>query len=178
MKFSKFSTNDIKEIRQLFIKTFSDSEGESEGVAIGNLTYELMRNTDPKDVLGFIATEDNQIIGCIFFTRMTFQNNVNAFLLSPVAIHTDFQRKGIGQKLINYGIDHLKERQVSLVITYGDPAFYSKVGFQQITVKTVKPPFNLSQPEGWLGLSLTAEEIQPIPGKSSCVKAFEKPELW
>ncbi len=145
---------------------------------IGNLTYDIMTGTDAQDIYGFIATENKQIIGSIFFTRLTFESGVNAFLLSPVAIHTSYQGKGIGQKLINFGIGHLKENRVSIVFTYGDPDFYSKVGFNLIPEQTVKAPFKLSQPEGWLAQSLVSDEVKPIAGNSYCVEAFNKPEIW
>lgn len=178
MKLSKFSLNDKKEIRQLFIKTFSDSEGESEGRLIGKLADDLMNHAAAKDVYGFVATLNEQITGCIFFSRMIFSDGSNAFLLSPVAIHTNFQGKGIGQKLIKFGIDCLKEDGISLILTYGDPVFYSKVGFKQISELIINPPFELSQPEGWLGQSLAGKEIKPIAGKPSCVKAFNHSSLW
>ena len=178
MKLSIYNSSHLEEVKQLFINTFSDSEGESEGEIIGNLTYDLMTGADAENFYGFIAIENEQIIGSIFFTRLTFQNEANAFLLSPVATRTDFQGKGVGQKLINFGIEHLKANGVSLVITYGDPGFYTKVGFKQITEQIVPPPFKLSQPEGWLGQSLICDEIKPINGNSSCVEAFNNPELW
>ena len=178
MKLLAFKSSDIEDVKQLFTNVFSDSEGQSEGMLIGNLTYDIMTSTDAKDLYGFVAIENEQIIGSIFFTRLTFQNSVNAFLLSPVAIHTRCQGKGIGQKLINFGINHLKENGVSIVFTYGDPNFYSKVGFNLITEKIAKAPFKLSQPEGWLAQSLVSDEIKPISGNSYCVEAFNKPEIW
>ena len=178
MELLQFSKNNSKAIQQLFIKTFSDSEGEAEGTLIGNLVDDLINNTDADDFDGFIATEDKQIIGSIFFSRLTFQQVVNAFLLSPVAIHPEYQGKGIGQRLINFGIEQLKKKSVTLIITYGDPAFYSKVGFIQIDEQTIKPPFVLSQPEGWMAQSLDNDKIIPIRGNTLCVKAFNNPELW
>jgi len=178
MKLLLFKSSNIEEIKQLFTKVFSDAEGQSEGELIGSLTYHIMTDTDPHDLYGFVAVENKQIIGSIFFTRLTFQNSINAFLLSPVATHTSHQGKGIGQKLISFGIDHLKKNKVSIVFTYGDPDFYSKVGFNQITEKTAKAPFKLSQPEGWLAQSLVSDEIKPIAGNSSCVEAFNNPEIW
>ena len=145
-----YSPSNIDEIKQLFTKVFSDSEGQSEGLLIGNLVYDLMTGTDVQDLYGFVAIENEKIIGSIFFSRMTFETEVNAFILSPVAIHTNYQRKGVGQKLINFGIKHLKEKGVGLVFTYGDPKFYSKVGFSLITEKLVKAPLALTYPEGWL----------------------------
>lgn len=127
MKFSKYSQSDRQEIEALFTRTFSDSEGESEGKLIGHLVHELMNGAETDDIFGFIATEQGQIVGCTFFTRLSFGSRVNAFMLSPVAVDIDHQGKGVGQKLINFGIDHLRERGVELIFTYGDPNYYSKV---------------------------------------------------
>ena len=178
MKLSKCNPDNADEIEQLFIKTFSDSEGQSEGELIGGLVKDFMDSTDANDLYCFIATEDGQIIGSIFFSRMTFESGINAFILSPVAIHTDHQGKGVGQKLINFGLNALKEDGVGLAITYGDPNFYSKVGFSVITEQVIPAPQKLAQPEGWLAQSLVSDEIEPIAGKSHCVEALNKPELW
>jgi len=178
MKLSTYHPSNVEEIKQLFTKTFSDSEGQSEGLLIGNLVYELMTSTNAHDLYGFVATENEQIVGSIFFSKLTFESKVNAFLLSPVAIHTSYQGKGIGQKLIDFGLNTLTKNGVELAITYGDPNFYSKVGFRIITEKLVKAPLKLTQPEGWLGQSLVSDEIEPIAGNSYCVEALNKPEYW
>ena len=178
MKLSTYKSNNADEIEQLFIKTFSDSEGRSEGEVIGSLVRDFMDNTDANDLYCFIATENEQIIGSIFFTRMTFESGINAFILSPAATHTDHQGKGVGLKLINFGLDALKENGVELAITYGDPNFYSKVGFGVITEQVVPAPLKLEYPEGWLAQSLIGDEIEPIAGKSYCVEELNKPELW
>lgn len=178
MNFLLYSSGNIGEIKQLFTKVFSDSEGKLEGLLIGNLVYELMTGTDVQDLYGFVAIENEKIIGSIFFSRMRFEIEINAFILSPVAIHTKYQRKGVGQKLINYGIKYLKEKGVELVFTYGDPKFYAKVGFSLITEKLIKAPLTLTYPEGWLAQSLVSDEIEPIPGASFCVEALNNPEYW
>jgi putative acetyltransferase len=178
MKLSTYNPSNTEEIKQLFTKTFSDSEGQSEGLLIGNLAYELMTSTAGHDFYCFVATENEQIIGSIIFSKLSFESEINAFLLSPVAISTSYQGKGIGQKLINFGLNSLKENGVELAFTYGDPSFYSKVGFSLITEKIVKAPLKLTYPEGWLGQSLVSDEIEPITGNSYCVEAFNKPDIW
>lgn len=178
MKISAYNANNIEEVTQLFAETFSDSEGKEEGLSIGRLVRDLVTETDVQDILGFVASENDQIIGSIFFTRLWFQNDINAFILAPVAVHTNHQGKGVGQKLINFGINQLKENGVALLVTYGDPNFYSKVGFQPISEKLIKAPLKLTQPEGWLCQSLVGDEIEPIPGDVSCVEALSKPEYW
>lgn len=178
MEFAAFSTMDIVEITQLFIRTFTDSEGEVEGRSIGKLVENIMTNTDPADIYGYTASEDGRIVGGIFFTRIRFHVDTCAYILSPVAVHTDFQGKGVGQSLVNFGVEQLKRSKVSLIVTYGDPAFYSKLGFKQITEKTIEPPFKLSFPEGWLALNVSGEEVKPILGSLTCVPALNNPELW
>jgi len=178
MKFSQYNPSTIEEIKQLFTNTFSDSEGQAEGLLVGNLAYDLITSTDGHELYVFVATENEQVIGSIIFSKLTFENELNAFLLGPVAILTSYQGKGTGQKLINYGLSTLKENGVELAFTYGDPSFYSKVGFSPIAEKLVNPPLKLTYPEGWLGQSLLSDEFETITGNSYCVEALNKPEYW
>lgn len=178
MKFSAYSSGKIEVITQLFAKVFSDSEGQSEGLVIGNLVHDLLASTDENDLYCFVVSENEQIIGSIIFSRLTFENGINAFLLSPVAVDTSQQGEGIGQKLISFGLNALKEDGVELALTYGNPRYYAKIGFTPITEIIVKAPLPLSQPEGWLGQPLVGDEIEPIAGNSQCVDAMNKPEIW
>lgn len=178
MNFAEYNLSDSEEIEKLFTEVFSKSEGQSEGLLIGKLTHNLMNSTEPKDIYGFIAKKNSKIIGSIFFTRLTFKSEINTFILSPVAIHTDYQGQGVGQKLINFGINYLKENGVELIFTYGDPNFYKKVGFKPISEKVAKAPLELKYPIGWLCQSLVGREIEPIAGNSYCVAALNHPEYW
>ena len=102
----------------------------------------------------------------------------NAFLLSPVAISTRAQGIGIGQQLISYGLNHLKSMGVNLVFTYGDPNYYSKTGFAQISESVVKAPLELSQAEGWLAQPLDGRHIKPMQGTTVCVEALNDQKYW
>lgn len=178
MELSIYNSDNIDIIKNLFSKTFSDSEGESEGQLIGNLVQDFMTITDKKDLYVFVATENKKLIGSIIFSKLTFDIKINAFLLSPVAVDTNYHKKGVGQKLINFGLKTLKENGVELVFTYGDINFYSKVGFANISEEVVKAPLKLSYPEGWIAQSLVSDKIEPIKGNSYCVEAINNPDLW
>lgn len=56
------------------------------------------------------------------------------------------------------------QQGVELIFTYGDPNYYSKVGFKPASQQVAKAPFESSYPEGWLGLSLTGAAINRLPG--------------
>jgi hypothetical protein len=61
MKLSVYNQNHAAEIKSLFTSVFTTSEGQSEGVLIGNLANELMTETDKKDLYGFVAIEHEKI---------------------------------------------------------------------------------------------------------------------
>jgi len=178
MRYSEYDPGKVEEINHLFIKSFSDSEGKSEGLTIGELTNNFMTSTDANEFYCFVATDHDEIIGGVFFSRLTFESDVKAYILSPMAIITAYQGKGIGQELINFALNILKKNGVELAVTYGDPNFYSKVGFSVISEEIVKAPLKLTYPEGWLGQSLVSDSIDPIASKSYCVEALNKPDLW
>ncbi|MGR5143496.1 GNAT family N-acetyltransferase [Photobacterium sp. DNB23_23_1] len=110
---------------QLFNQTFADSEGTDEGKVIGRLVSEIFASTENDDLFVFIAMEEDKIVGSILFTRLTFESDKTAFLMAPVAVATQIQGKGIGQALIQFGLDTLKQQDIELAFTYGDPNFYS-----------------------------------------------------
>jgi putative acetyltransferase len=177
MEYAAYNPNEAEDIVELFRDTFSKSEGEVEGAIIGSLVRELISSGEA-DIHGFVARARGKVVASIFFSRMWFEQEVNAFILAPVATRTDYQRQGIGQKLINYGLIALRHDGVEIVLTYGDPGFYSKVGFCVVTEEQIPPPFKLSQPEGWMAQSLIGDQIDPIEGTSRCVVALSKPQYW
>ncbi|WP_432472993.1 GNAT family N-acetyltransferase [Amphritea sp. HPY] len=178
MKISTFSASQSQDVINLFTEVFSDSEGRDEGESIGSLVSDLIRTTAEHDILGFVAVLEEEIVGCVFFTRLRLPSGKVAFILSPVAIVTEQQGKGVGQQLIRQGIEELRFKQVDLVFTYGDPAFYSKVGFQQVSEDIVKAPLKLTQPEGWLAQPLQSGVMITVEDSSECVNALNKQEYW
>jgi len=178
MKFSIFIETESQEVIGLFRNVFSASEGEAEGQVIADFVSTLIATTKQQDLVGCIAEENEAIVGCIFFSRFNVPNGQTAFILSPVAVSTDLHGKGIGQELINYGLDHLRTLDATLVFTYGDPSFYCKTGFEQISEDVVQAPWPLSQPIGWLAQSLDGNKIQAMVGTTQCVVALNDPSLW
>lgn len=178
MIYRAYRAEESTAIQDLFLSVFTESEGREEGALVGRLAAELMAGTDRRDLYGFVAVEKGNVVGAIFLSRLSFEEDIDVFLLAPVAVHTDYQGRGIGQGLITHGLEELKKRGVAVVTTYGDPRFYSRVGFRPLSREMLQAPFPLSQPEGWLGQSLTGNPRVAVPGPCSCVKAFDNPAYW
>jgi len=76
MSFKILDKNNNQEVVAFFTPTVSSSEGEEEGKIIGDLASEL---------------------SSIFFTRLSFNDSISVYMLTPVAVNTKYQGKGIGQ---------------------------------------------------------------------------------
>jgi predicted N-acetyltransferase YhbS len=100
------------------------------------------------------------------------------FVLGRMAVAPDRHNEGIGQRLISWGIDLLRQEGVDVAVIYGDPGFYRRVGFMSITQDEVPAPFPLQHPKGWPGPSLTGATLTPIRDPARCVAAFDDPIFW
>ena len=178
MDFKYLTKADKSKIEKLFKSTFTSSEGKQEGLLIGKLSARLSEEINNNDIFCIGAFIEDNLIGSIFFTRLYFSTNIKVYMLAPVAVSVQHQKKGVGSALIKFGINELKNKDVDIIVTYGDPSFYSKVGFQEITEDSIKAPLKLSMPEGWLGQSLKEEYIPVIEERPSCVKAFKDEAYW
>lgn len=168
-----------REIVDLFTATFTASEGADEGTLIGNLVRDLLSTTAERDLFVFTAEEAGTIVGAIVFSRLTYdRDDRTVFVLAPVAVTTDRQGKGIGQALLAQGLAALREAGIDVAVAYGDPGYYSRVGFAPIAETFAQAHFKQNHPEVWLGRSLTDGEMTPLKGPSRCVRALNDPAFW
>lgn len=179
MEFSADSTDRAEEIVALFETTFGASEGAEEGRLIGTLVKNLLETTKREDLAVFTAREGDALAGAIIFSRLAYDEDARTvFLLAPVAVETNRQGQGIGQALLRHGLAEMRGRGADVAITYGDPAYYGKVGFSPIGEDMAAAPQPLQQPEGWLAQSLTGRPLDPLKGRARCVPAFDDPAYW
>nr|WP_086940746.1 N-acetyltransferase [Thaumasiovibrio occultus] len=172
-------SDELSQLPALFAATFTDSEGEAEGEMLRALSSDLLSTTGAEELRIFVAKHADQLVGCVLFSALNFEPaSTRAMLLSPMAISTAHQGKGAGQGLIRFGLAQLRSESVELVLTYGDPQFYSRVGFAQITEEQAAAPQPLSYPHGWLGLTLNGGAFPHVEGPSRCVAALDKPDFW
>lgn len=163
----------------LFIAAFTASEGMGEGAMIGGLVLSLLDRTPEEDFRLFVAEDDGDIIGAVAFSRLKFpEDGQTAFLLSPMAVAPSRQRQGVGQALLTEALATLRADRVDVVVTYGDPNYYSQIGFVPITEDDAEAPQPLSMPHGWLGQPLNGEGRPNLKGPSTCVAAFDRADIW
>ncbi len=179
MKFSSASPDQYAAITALVQHCFATSASADEGLLIATLTADIFASVAPGDLHVFVAQDDVDPLAAILFTRLRYPEETrDVFVLGPVAVHPDRQRQGIGQGLVMHGLAGLRSSGVDVVLTYGDPRYYTKTGFQQISEDHAKAPMPLQFPHGWMGQSLIDAPFTPLRGPSFCVEAFNNPKYW
>lgn len=139
--FKYIGKNNKDEVKNLFMSVFNASEGQEEGKLISNLASQLCCAINNEEIVSIAAYIDDVVIGAIYFTRLLFDEDIMVYLLAPVAVSTNHQKQGVGKALIKFGLEVLGKKSVDIVVTYGDPAYYSKSGFQPLSENNVKAPF-------------------------------------
>lgn len=163
----------------LFATTFADSDGADEGARIGGLVRDLLADTPAADIRVFRTEEGGQVIGAVVFTRLRYSDDQRrVVLLSPLAVAPARQRRGVGRSLLLHALEALRSEGLEVALTYGDPGYYSRVGFMPITEEQARAPLPLSMPHGWLGRPLGPGPMPLILGASTCVPALDRADIW
>lgn len=114
-----------------------------------HLIVEALRADDAL-ALSLVAEAEGRVTGHIAFSQALVDgNDLRWFLLGPVAVLPGSQRQGIGSQLVLAGLAELRERKASGCVLVGDPAFYTRFGFQQaegLSWPGVPPEFVLCLP--------------------------------
>jgi putative acetyltransferase len=84
------------------------------------------------DHLSVVVESAGTIVGHILFSPVTVEGGSqyrHGMGLAPMAVMPDRQRQGIGSRLIEAGLEILREQGYSFVIVLGHPEFYPRFGF-------------------------------------------------
>lgn len=82
--------------------------------------------------LGLVATDDEgQVIGYVAFSPVDVEGEDLQWVgLAPLAVDEHYRGQGLARQLVYEGLDSLNEFGYAAVVTLGDPAFYSRLGFE------------------------------------------------
>jgi len=95
--------------------------------------------------LSLVAVDDDEIVGHVLFSLVTIRSERGEFQalgMGPVAVRPDRQKQGIGSGMIRAGLDRLRRQGHEIVVVEGDPAYYSRFGFQDVSRYGLSCEFN------------------------------------
>ena len=132
----------------------------------GIMIEKLRDNSDYISELSLVAVLDNEIIGHILFFPIKIKNEskINKSLsLAPMAVHPDFQNKGIGSKLVIEGLKKAMEFGYTSVIVVGHPNYYPRFGFKPASKWEIRLPLKVPD-EAVMALELNPGSLKNCRG--------------
>jgi putative acetyltransferase len=114
--------------------------------------------------LSLVAESAGQIVGHILFSELAIEGRdglILALALAPLAVVPDFQRRGIGSKLVRHGLDLCREQNHRIVIVVGHPQFYPRFGFSPALARRLCSPY---AGESFMALELVEGALSSLTG--------------
>ena len=142
------NASDVNEVEGLLFAAFT---GHDEARAV-----ELLRKSG-SITIARVAEFDQRVVGHILFSPMTIEPAQLGFRgigLAPLAVLPEFQRMGIGTKLVLDGVTVCQQLLYSGVFVLGDVAYYERFGFQPASKFDLTSEYNA-------GDAFMALELQP-----------------
>ncbi|WP_437193310.1 GNAT family N-acetyltransferase [Planctomicrobium sp. SH527] len=94
---------------------------------------------------------------------MTEKGTVNALSLAPMTIHPDFQRRGIGTRLLYAGLDRCEKLGHGIVLVLGHPEFYGQFAFSAKLARQIESPFGGG--DAWMAMELVENAMRNVVGR-------------
>ena len=81
--------------------------------------------------VSLVADEAGEVVGHVALSPVVVDGrDAGWFGLGPLAVRPDRQRRGIGQRLVQAGLDRLRGQGARGVVVLGEPAYYRRFGFR------------------------------------------------
>jgi putative acetyltransferase len=127
MKIRPETTQDTNAIEQITIAAFA---GKWYSDQTEHLVVERLRGAGAMS-LSLVAEIDGKVVGHVAFSVVLINGEDKGWYgLGPVSVSPEFQKQGIGSKLILEGLSIIKEKGAKGCVLEGDPNYYQRFGFK------------------------------------------------
>ncbi|MCU0748399.1 MAG: N-acetyltransferase [Akkermansiaceae bacterium] len=180
MKIRIATGNDSDAVRSVHRSAFPQAERD----IVSQLAVDLLAEETDPPVLSLIAEVDALVdavvVGHLALSpvRMRDTGEFIGYILAPLAVSPDHQKRGIGSQLIKSGFERLAAMGSGILLVYGDPDFYGRFGFNVDLAAQYLPPYPLQYPFGWLGQGFGEFKAPSSAVPISCVSPLRMPCLW
>lgn len=176
MRIVEASASDLDDVLSVERAAFGEDDE-------AQLVRSLLRDPSALPLLSLLAREGGRAVGHVLFTAARLDGTprtVSAAILAPLAVVPEAQRRGIGRRLIERGVQLLSESGVELVFVTGHPSYYPRHGFEPAGSLGFEPPFPIPPKDesAWMVRALRTGLIGSIRGRVVCADALNRPEYW
>jgi putative acetyltransferase len=121
-----------------------------------------------------VAEHDGEVVGHVLLSEMHLEDaekSAKLLGLGPVAVRPDYQRQGIGSKLILEGLSRAKSAGYRAVILVGHPTYYPRFGFVPASRYGLQSTYNVPD-DVFLALPLYEGALDGLHGMVHYSPAF------
>ncbi len=157
IKIENESQEDYEEVEILTRKAFWNVHAP--GCEEHYLAHILRSHADFIPELDFVArTADGRIVGNVMYTRarLTDETGKDMPILTfgPLSVHPDYQRRGIGKRLLEYSFQKAAAMGYGVIVIFGDPGNYVARGFVSCR------KFGVTTPDGKYPAAMLVKELR------------------
>jgi len=110
------------------------------------LVEKLRRNKKYVSKLSIVADYNGSVVGHILFFPIVIRRGdeeKESLALAPLSVSPEFQKMGVGGRLVEEGLRTAQELGYRSVIVLGHPEYYSRFGFVPARKWGITPPFSV-----------------------------------
>jgi len=124
-------------------------------------------------ILSLVAERSGAVVGHILFSAVTLAGHPETLLmvLAPMAVEPQYQRQGIGRRLVEAGLAKCRAIQAAGVVVLGHPAYYPRFGFVAARQFGIACPYDVPD-EVFMALELAPGALNAPSGTVQYHTAF------
>ena len=129
------------------------------------------------DTVSLVAEEEDRVVGYVLFSPATIEGRercVPGMGLAPMAVLPEWQRQGIGSKLLERGLEILRGCSCPFVIVLGHPEYYPRFGFEPASKYGLKSHWENVPDEAFMVLMFDAEAMEGVSGVARYRDEFDE----
>jgi putative acetyltransferase len=132
----------------------------------GQLILKLRKTRKFIPGLSLVAEIEGRIVGHILFYPIEIKSDDQVFpslALAPMAVLPEYQKQGIGSRLVEEGLKKARQLGSKSVIVLGHAAYYPRFGFEPAGKWGIRPPFEVPDAV-FMALELVRDGLKDIQG--------------
>jgi putative acetyltransferase len=117
--------DDLRVVHDLHVRAFGGRRDEA-------VLVDLLHSAG-KAAPSLVAIVYDEVVGHVVFSPMQIdppRPGLRVLAMGPVAVLPEWQRRGVGSKMVRAGLDACRDAGVDAVAVLGGPRFYGRFGFR------------------------------------------------
>ena len=156
---------DIPGVRSLNEKAF----GQPDEAALVDTLRENGRAS-----ISLVAVSGERVVGHILFSPMTLEEGgeTKALGLAPMAVMPELQRRGIGSRLVEAGLEDCRNMGYVAVFVLGHAGYYPRFGFVPASRFGIRCAYDAPD-EAFMALELSPGALKSVRGRVLYAPEFD-----